>query len=138
MTEKEILEIVRKNPNLIWEIISNDPQQLIEIIEKSKIKLATNKDLKILYHKLKDVLSEKINQRYRELDKKIDEKYEALDKKIEQKYEELNRKIDEKYEALDRKIDQRFNALIITIVIQTIAIIGSLIGIVLTLIQILK
>jgi len=50
----------------------------------------------------------------------------------------LNKKIDEKYEALDRKIDQRFNALIITIVIQTIAIIGSLIGIVLTLIQILK
>jgi hypothetical protein len=37
MTEKEILDI--------------------EILEKAKIKIATNKDLKILYYKLKNVLS---------------------------------------------------------------------------------
>jgi hypothetical protein len=76
MTEKEILNI--------------------EILEKAKIKIATNKDLKILYYKLKNVLSEKM---------------------------------DEKYEKLDKKIDQKFNALIITIIIQTLAIIGTLIGI---------
>ena len=87
MTEKEILEIVKKNPEVIWEIISSNPDQLIEILEKAKIKIATNKDLKILYYK---------------------------------------------------KIDQKFNALIITIIIQTLAIIGTLIGIVLKVIQSMK
>jgi prephenate dehydrogenase len=57
MTEKEILEIVKRNPEVIWEIISSNPDQLIEILEKAKIKIAINKDLKILYYKLKNVLS---------------------------------------------------------------------------------
>jgi len=102
-------------------------KEIIEILEKAKIKLATNKDLKILYHKLKNVLFER-----------MDEKHEKLNEKMDEKYEKLDKKIDEKYEKLDKKIDQKFNTLIITIIIQTLAIIGTLIGIVLKVIQSMK
>jgi len=79
MTEKEILEIIKKHPEVILEIIYSSS-------------IATKKDIKILYRKIKLNLENKLEEKKIEIEKTLEEKLELKKLEIEKNNKNRNRK----------------------------------------------
>ena len=85
MTEKEILEIIKKHPEVILEIIYSSS-------------VATKKDIKILYRKMKLNLENKLEESKTKIEKvlenKLEEKRFQIEKALENRLEEKRLEIE--------------------------------------------
>jgi flagellar biosynthesis/type III secretory pathway protein FliH len=99
MTEKEILEIIKKHPEVILEIIYSSS-------------VATKQDIKILYRKLSLNLEKKLEESKTKIEKalenKLEEKIFQIEKALENRLEEKRLEIEKTIKIEIEKIISQF------------------------------
>ena len=91
MTEKEILEIIKRHPEVILEIIYSSS-------------IATKKDIKILYRKLSLNLGKKLEEKRLEIEKTIRIEIEKIRSEFQLEIEKLRAESNERTNRLESQI----------------------------------
>jgi hypothetical protein len=100
MTEKEILEIIKRHPEVILELIYSSS-------------VATKQDIKILYRKMKLNLENKLEEKKVEIEKTIEDKLELkkleIEKTIKIEIEKIRSEFQLEIEKLRAESNERTN-----------------------------
>ena len=91
MTEKEILEIIKKHPEVILELIYSSS-------------VATKQDIKILYRKLSLNLGKKLEEKRLEIEKTIKIEIEKIRNEFQLEIEKLRAESNERMNQLENQI----------------------------------